>query len=163
MVESDHCLEQEVCFIAGCMLIQMNVMDWVETQREDPALSAVLDWLKAQKRANLEALLAKQASSEEGQMILRNQQNFVVHQGALYLCSMPKGETENLLLFVVLKAHHIAALNGCHRDAGHQGPDHTLSLLREYFWWLGMVNQMQKSIKNGMHCLQHEGKLPKEP
>ena len=86
----------------------------------------------------------------------------MVHWGALYLCSMPKGDTKNLLLFVVPKAHHIATLNGHHRDAGHQGcRSYLIMLLRECFWWPGMVNQMQKSINNCMHCLQHEGKLPK--
>ena len=76
---------------------------------------------------------------------------------------MPKGETKDLLLFVVLKAHHIAALNGCHIDGGHQGYNHTLSLLRVCFWWPGMINQMQKSIKNCMQCLQHEGELLRVP
>ena len=159
VVESEHCVEQEVHVTTGCTLIQVHVMDWAETPREDPMLRALLDWLKAQKRTDLKALLVKQASSKKGRMILRNQQNFVVHQGALYLQSMPKGKTKNLLLFVVLKAHHIAALNGCHRDASHQGCNHTLSLLREHFWWA----TMWKSIKNCMHCLQHKGELPKVP
>ena len=43
---------------------------------------------------------------------------------------MLKGENEDLLLFVVPKAHWNAALNGCHQDAGHQGCDHTLSLYK---------------------------------
>ena len=38
-------------------------------------------------------------------------------------------------------------MNRCHRDAGHQGHDHTLSLVWECFCWLGIVNQMQQSIK----------------
>ena len=58
----------------------------------------------------------------------------MIHQKTLYLCSMPKGENEDLLLFVVPKVHWVATLNGFHRDAGHQGHDHTLSLLQEYFW-----------------------------
>ena len=66
IVESDHCLEQEVHVAAGCMLVQMHVTDWAEAQREDPVLSIVLDWLKAQKRADLKALLVEHASSEEG-------------------------------------------------------------------------------------------------
>ena len=66
VVESDHCLEQEVCVAAGCMLVQIHVTDWAEAQRKDPALSAVLDWLKAQKRTDLMDLLAKNASSKEG-------------------------------------------------------------------------------------------------
>ena len=59
MVEIDHCLEQEVCVTAGHMLIQIHVMDWAEAQGEDPVLSAVLDWLKTQKRTDLKALLMK--------------------------------------------------------------------------------------------------------
>ena len=126
MVESDCCIEEEVYVTAGHMQVQMHVTDWAKAQREDPALSAVLDWLKAQKKTDLKPLLAEHASSEEGWMILQNWQNFVIHQGAWYLHSMPKGETKDLLLFVVPKAHHVAALNGCLRDAGHQGHDHTL-------------------------------------
>ena len=76
---------------------------------------------------------------------------------------MPKCETKDLLLFVVLKAHCVATVNGCHKEAGHQGCNCTLLLLRECFWWPGMINQMQKSIKNCVCCLQHEGDLPKAP
>ena len=32
VVESDHHLEQEVCFRTGCTLIQMHVMDWTEAK-----------------------------------------------------------------------------------------------------------------------------------
>ena len=76
---------------------------------------------------------------------------------------MPKGESEDLLLFIVPKVHQVATLNRCHRDAGSQGHDHTLSLLQECFWWLGMTNQMQQAIKTCVHCLQHEGGLSKAP
>ena len=65
IIEGDHHLEQEVHVTAGCMLLQMHVNDWTEAQREDPMLSAVLDWLKAQK-IDLKALLAEHTSSEEG-------------------------------------------------------------------------------------------------
>ena len=81
----------------------------------------------------------------------------------LYLCSTPKGENEDLLLFVVPKMHQTAALNGCHRDAGHQGRDHTLSLLQESFWWPGMAKQMRQVTKACRCCLQYEGGSPKAP
>ena len=74
---------------------------------------------------------------------------------------MTKGENEDLLLFVVPKVHWVAALTGCHRDTGHQGHDHTLSLLQECFWWPGMTSQMRQSIRTCVHCLQHEGSLSK--
>ena len=126
-------------------------------------LSIVLNWLKAQKKTDLKALLAEHASSKEGKLLLCNWQNIMVHQGALYLHSMPKVETEDLLLFVVHKAHWVTTLNRCHQDAGHQGHDHTLSLLWECFCWLGMTNQMPQFIKSCVCCLQHEGNVSKVP
>ena len=89
IVKGDHHLEQEVCVTAGCALVQMHVTDWAEAQKEDPLLSTVLNWLKSQKKIDLKALLAEHTSSKEGRLILWNWQNFTIHQGALYLCSMP--------------------------------------------------------------------------
>ena len=87
----------------------------------------------------------------------------MIHQKALYLRSMHKGKNEDLLLFVVPKAHQVTTLNGCHQDAGYQGHDHTLSLLQEQFWWPGMTSQMWQSIRTCTCCLQHEGGLSKAP
>ena len=98
-------------------IVEMHVTNWAKDQREDLMLSTVLDWLKAWKQTNLKIFQAEHASSEEGKLILQNWQNFTIYQGALYLCSMPKGTTEDHLLFVVPKAHCVAALNGCHLDA----------------------------------------------
>ena len=70
IVKGDHHLEHEVCVAACHMLMQMHVTDWDEAQREDPMLGTVLDWLKAQKKIDLKALLAQHASSKEGRIIL---------------------------------------------------------------------------------------------
>ena len=40
--------------------------DWAKTQRVDPVLNAVLDWLEAQKKTDLRTLIGEHASSEEG-------------------------------------------------------------------------------------------------
>ena len=121
------------------VLVEMHVTDWAKAQKEDPELDAVLQWLGSRMKADLKTLLGECIKSKEGWMMWRNCQNFISLQGTLYLCSTPKGEDEDLLLFVVPKAHQTAARNGCHWDAGHQGHDHTLSLLQEHFWWPGMA------------------------
>ena len=139
----------------------MHVTNWTAAQREDPELDAVFCWLEAKKKIDLRILLGEHASSEEGQMAWRNHQNFMVLQDALYLHSMPKGENEDLLLFIVPKAHWTAALNGCHQDVGHQGHDHTVSLLQEHFWWPGMAKQMRQTIGTCTHYLPYEGGFPK--
>ena len=141
----------------------MHVAIWAAAQRQDPELDAVLHWLEAKKRTDLKTLLREHASREGSQIVWRNCQHLMVLQDALYLCSMPKGENEDLLLFLVLKAHQTATLNECHRDAGHQDCDHTLSLLQEHFWWPGMAKQIRQVIRACTCCLQYEGSIPKAP
>ena len=163
VVEGDHGIEKVVHVATGQVLVEMHVTDWGKTQRKDPVLNAVLDWLEAWKKTDLKTFLGEHASSEEGQLVWRNHQNFTIHQKALYLCSTPKGKNEDLLLFVVPMVHRVTDLNECHWDAGHQGHDRTLSLLQEHFWWPGMTSQMWQSIRTCTCCLQHEGSLPKAP
>ena len=163
VIKNNQCLEQEVCVAARQVLVKMHVTDWAKAQKEDPELDAVLQWLGSKKKADLRTLLGECIMSEEGQMVWRNCQNFISLQGTLYLCSTPKGEDKNLLLFVVPKMHQMAALNRCHHDAGHQGRDHTLSLLQEHFWWPGMAKQMRQIIKTCRRCLQYEGGTSKAP
>ena len=86
----------------------MDMTNWTEAQREDPVLSTVLHWLEAQKKTDLKTFLGQHASSMESWLVLRNHQNFMIHQRALYLHSMPKGENEDLLLLVVQR--HIRSL-----------------------------------------------------
>ena len=114
MIKGNQEKEKEVRVTAGQALVEMHVTHWATAQKEDPELDAVLQWLESKKKIDLRTLLGEHASSEEAQIIWRNCQNFTVLQGTLYLCSMPKGENEDLLLFMVLKMHWNAALNGCH-------------------------------------------------
>ena len=141
----------------------MHITNWAAAQNEDPELNAVLHWLETRKKADSEDTSWGVCNEQRGQMVWRNCQNFTSLQGTLYLHSTPKGEDEDLLLFIVPRAHQTATLNGCHWDVGHQGHDSTLSLLQEHFWWPGMAKQMRQVIKACRHCLQHEGVTPKAP
>ena len=114
VIKGDQEKEKEVQVTAGQVLVEMHVTDWATAQKEDPELDAVLQWLESKKKTDLRTLLREHASSEEGQIIWRNHQNFTVLQGTLYLHSTPKGENEDLLLFMVPKMHQTATLNGCH-------------------------------------------------
>ena len=163
IIKSDQQLEKEVQVATGQVLVEMHVTDWAVAQKGDPQLDAVLQWLESKKRTDLRTLLGECIMSKEGWMVWRNCQNFTTLRGTLYLHSTPKGENEDLLLFMVPKVHQTATLNGCHREAGHQGHDRTLSLLQECFWWPGMAKQMRQVIKACRCCLQYEGGTPKAP
>ena len=163
VIKGDQQREKEVWVATGWVLVEMHVINWAAAQKEDPKLDAVLQWLESKKKTDLRTLLGEQALSEEGWMVWRNRQNFTTLKGTLYLHSTPKGENEDLLLFVGPKMHQTTALNGCHQDAGHQGHGCTLSLLQECFWWSGMAKQMRQVIRTCKHCLQYEGGTPKGP
>ena len=115
-------------------------------------LDAVLQWLGSKKKADLRTLLGECTLSEGGLDGVEKLPE--LHYPLRYplLALHPKGENEDLLLFIVPKVHWTAALNGCHHDAGNQGCDHTFSLLQEHFWWPGMAKQMRQVIKACRHC-----------
>ena len=88
----------------------------------------------------------------------------MLYQGVLFtIATPPTGELKEVLWIIVSKAHGVAAMNGCHCDAGHQGQQQTLCLLHDQFWWPGMAAQMQKDISSCEQCIQHEGTDAKVP
>ena len=49
-------------------------------------------------------------------------------------------------------------LNGLHNDMGHPSKDHTLSLLRDRFYWPGMTSDTENWIKNCGRCIRRKAK-----
>ena len=58
----------------------------------------------------------------------KKRNGLVIKNGLLYHKTRMSKTGEDLWRFVVPKAHRSAALEGCHRDAGHQGQRRSLSL-----------------------------------
>ena len=61
-------------------------------------------------------------------------------------------------MFVVPARKRQAAIDGCHRSAGHQGHDRTLSLMKERFWWPGISRALVMAVSNCGRCKQFEAK-----
>ena len=68
------------------------------------------------------------------------------------------GTKDRILTFLVPANKCHAALDGCHWEAGHQGRDRMLSLLRERFWWPSMGVQATLSVRNCKRCHQYEAR-----
>ena len=70
---------------------------------------------------------------------------------------------DRILTFLVPANKCHAALDSCHWEAGHQGRDRMLSLLRERFWWSRMGVQATLSLRNCKRCRSYETRpsLPK--
>ena len=70
---------------------------------------------------------------------------------------------ETMFQFVVPQIHRRAALDGCHREATHQGQHRSLSLMQERFWWPGMAHDLRNHIKKCGHCKKFEAAPPIAP
>ena len=93
---------------------------------------------------------------------MARQKEFTIQDNLLYLQATPTNSQDSIPVFVVPEKDRQAAIDGCHRSAGHQGRDRTLSLMKEHFWWPGMSHALLKSVTNCGRCIQYEakGQLP---
>ena len=133
---------------------------WVVALHGDRAIRLIMDWLKRKKDDNrtLDQYLKHHIPDAECCIYAAHQKDFVLRCNLLYLRVTPKRSNEDVLVFVVPGLKRQAAIDGCHRYLGHQGRDHTLSLLKERFWWLGMAQRMMMSVRNCPKCRIFEAK-----
>ena len=140
--------------VRALRLASMHITNWEEAQCEDALLAACHQWLGTKRnviapeeRHLLKECMGEHSNSEEGKALFRARNNLTMRKGLMYVNTMPKGEIEGLLAFVVPSAHRCVALNGVHRDAGHQGQQRTLALAEEHFWWPKMVEDCRTLVK----------------
>ena len=134
-------LHEHVCLVdearvQAARLAPMHVVTWEDAQGVDTVLAACTKWLKAckdtpaeRRDALLKKYLGSQADMEEGRALFCICNSLVLSKGLLYISTMPKGELEGVLAFLVPSSQCTMALNGVHRDAGHQGQQRTLALV----------------------------------
>ena len=133
-------------------------------------LAACRKWLKAHKDTPTEkrdALIKKYwcslAEMEEGRALFHVCNSLVLSKGLLYISTMPNGELEGVLAFLVPSSQLTMALNGVHCNAGHQGQQRTLALAQEHFWWPVMVEDCKALVRDFPRCCAFEGVIPKAP
>ena len=76
----------------------------------------------------------------------------------LFIKTTPPGNVSTILVFVIPVNRRQVAIDMCHRNAGHQGRDQTLSLMKGWFWWPGMAMALCLAIQNCGRCKQFEAK-----
>ena len=163
--EGEHVDQEVIVWYTQIMKHHKNFcnlanLDWVRAQGEDPVIPQVIKWINQPRgdRRKLEEYLARVASNYEKRFYTAQQKEFTLQDNLLYLQATPTNSQDTALVFVVPTADRQAAIDGCHRSAGHQGHDHTLSLMKEWFWWPGMSQARLKAVANCRRCIQYEGK-----
>ena len=148
----------------------MHVVDWEQAQEADVILAACSKWLHLRKGMPpsrrdtlLKECLGVEAEMEWGKMFFRIHNSLILNEGLMYVSMTPKGETEEVLAFVIPAAQCRMVLNGVHRNARHQGQQWTLALTQERFWWPMMAEDCQAIVRGCPHCQAYEGEVPRAP
>ena len=137
----------------------LQVVDWKKAQREDPALSTLVKNLRSSKEDFMRAM-CKVLNPKAARAYENRRDGLILKNGLLYHKTLLTKTGEDLWHFIVPKSHRGVALDGCHREAAHQGQRHSISLMQEQFWWPGMTREMINKVKNCARCKKYEGTLP---
>ena len=139
VIEEGECVDQEVIVRYTQIMKQhknfrnLANRDWVRAQSKDPTITQVIKWIQWPKNdhSKLEEYLVGVASDYEKRFYVAWQKEFTLQDNLLYLQVTPPNSQDMAPVFVVPTVDRQAAIDGCHRSAGHQGCDHTLSLMKE--------------------------------
>ena len=136
---------------------------WVIAQQSEPVIRLTYLWLKRPKndRRTLGEFLQGRVPLLEQRLYAARQKDFVEKRGMPYLRTTPSHSQEEVLAFVVPTHKRRAAIDGCHCFARHQGRDRTVSLIKERFWWPGMIQDTMRSVRNCAQCVQFEARVQK--
>ena len=143
----EECAEQGVWLSSDCQnvhqeetvgarpvrLATTNVTDWKQEQKEDPVLYQVVKHLRVPHetfKATLHEVLDKKATAA----YVKAKEQLLIKNGLLY-CKTQQGLADEMMFqFIVPQRHWSTALDGCHREAAHQGQCHSTTLMQECFW-----------------------------
>ena len=90
---------------------------------------------KGVQMAWVKKYLGSLADTEEGHTPFCICNSLVLSKGLLYISTMPKGELEGVLAFLIPSSQCTMALNSFHHDMDHKGQQRMLALTQECHWW----------------------------
>ena len=141
-------------------LATTNVIDWKQEQKEDPVLYQVAKHLRVPRDTFRTALL-KVLDKKATAAYIKAKEQLLIKNGLLYQKTWQGQANEVVFQFVIPQRHRGAALDGCHREAAHQGQCRS-----ECFWWPGMTRDLRNHIKKCSCCRKCEAApsvLPMKP
>ena len=143
-------------------LATINVTDWKQEQKEDPVLYQVAKHLRV-PRETFKVALHKVLDKKATAAFVKVKEQLLIKNGLLHWKTRQGQANEIVFQFVVPQRHRCPALDGCHREAGHQGQRRSTALMQECFWWPGMTQDLRNCIKKCGHCRKYEAAPPVVP
>ena len=151
--------QEETIVASPARLATTNVTNWKQEQKEDPVLYQVAKHLRVPRetfRAALHKVLDKKATAA----YVKAKEHLLIKNGLLYWKTRQGQADETVFQFIVPQRHRGTTLDGCHREAAHQGQCRSIALMQEHFWWPGMTRNLRNRIKKCSYCRKYEAALP---
>lgn len=126
-------------------------VDWSKEQLADPSISRII---RLQKNGFCPDRSDLRTESPIVLKYIREWKRLTVVDDILYRDTVLDGQQARQL---VLPIHfRDKVLKHLHDDAGHQGRDRTLSLVRQRFYWPGLEADVNNKIKSCVRCIQRK-------
>ena len=154
--------QEETIVASPVRLATTNITNWKQEQKEDPVLYQVAKHLRVPHetlRMALHKVLDKNAIAAYD----KAKEYLLIKNGLLYRKTRQGQANEMVFQFVVPQRHWGATLDGCHREAAHQGQRRSIALMQERFWWPGMAHDLRNCIKKCSRCRKYEAAPPVAP
>ena len=140
----------------------MSWTDWKQEQKEDPVLYQVAKHLRA-PRETFKAALHKVLDKKATAAYVKVKEQLLIKNGLMYRKTRRGEANEIVFQFVVPQRHRGTTLDGCHREAAHQGQRCSTALMQEHFWWPGMTRDFRNRIKKCGCCRKYKAAPPVVP
>jgi len=135
-------------YVNALSVSPVQSIDWAVEQRKDPDLLRVIELVKKghkltprQRRKETHGvtrLLSYWSSlSIKGDVLYKSS---TVYNELVYRVVIPSSRKETVLSMI-------------HDDVGHLGRDKTFSLAQERFFWVGLLNDIERKIKTCLTCI----------
>lgn len=131
---------------------RMSLQEWTAEQRNDPAISRVVDIVNTGRRLSYRV---RQNEEREVQLTLTPIEQLVLRE-VLYRKHMNQGET--LFQLVLPKKYRGITLESLHGSFGHMGCDRTLDLVRSRFYWPRVCFDVDEKVMTCERCICHKAK-----
>lgn len=129
----------------------LSDINWQAEQSNDPSISRVISIVKAGHK------LTSRQSSHESDLVrqyLREWNTLFMKDGVLYRNGTVSGHP--VVQLVAPSVLHDVIFSGLHDDAGHQGRDRTLSLIKSRFYWPGLDHFVDRRVRECPRCIRRK-------
>lgn len=128
-----------------------------QKQQEDADLVRVIYYAERRRRPSRRE---RPNETTETLKLLRQWHKLAVIEGILYRVSHDLITRKKRHQYIVPLSLRADALSGCHDEAGHQGQDRTVSLMKQRFYWSTMERDVRDYVRHCTRCVMAKTSEP---